>query len=180
MTTRAALLGCLILSIASTVSAVELEVGDAAPLFTAKTHAGEPFDLASRKGQWTVLFFYPKADTPGCTAQVGAYRDGIGKIRAEGAEVFGISTDEVEDQASFHAGQDLTFTLLSDPEGAVVEKYGSKMPIVTRSKRWTFIIDPELKIRHIEHDVDPQQDAGRVAAEIARLKREGARPAPAQ
>ncbi len=180
MIKRAAVLGCLsLLAISSASAASELKVGDDAPLFTAKTHTGDTFDLASRKGQWTVLFFYPKAGTPGCTAQVGAFRDGIDKIRAEGAEVYGISTDYVESQSSFHEEEHLTFTLLADPDGTVVEKYGTKMPIVTVSRRWTFIIDPALKIRQVEHDVDPERDAERVAAEIGRLKSIAA-PPPAQ
>lgn len=179
MTRLALAVGCLTFLLVSIASAApELKPGDDAPLFTARTHSGDTFDLASRKGQWTVLFFYPKAGTPGCTKQVCAFRDGVEKIRAEGAEVYGISTDSVEDQANFHNEHHLSFTLLADPDGTVVEKYGTKMPILTRSKRWTFIIDPSLKIRQVEHDVDPELDAQRVAAEIARLKSTNA-PAPA-
>ncbi len=155
---------------ASTVHAVELKAGDAAPLFTAKTHDGGDFSLADRKGKWTVLFFYPKANTPGCTKQACAFRDGIEAIRGEGAEVYGISTDTVEDQAAFHKEHNLSFTLLADPEGTVTKAYGAKMPVLTVAKRWTFIIDPSLTIRQVEHDVDPAQDAPRVAAEIKRLK----------
>jgi len=151
-------------------AAPELKPGDAAPLFTAKTQSGEVFDLASRKGRWTVLFFYPKAGTPGCTKQVCAFRDSVKTIRGEGAEVYGISADTVEDQAAFHQEHQLAFTLLADPDGTVIEAYGAKMPILNMSKRWRFIIDPELTIRQVEHDVDPAADAQRVAKEIARLK----------
>jgi len=151
-------------------AADELQAGQAAPLFTAKTQDGADFDLASRKGQWTVLYFYPKAGTPGCTKQACAFRDNLALIRDEGAEVYGISTDTVESQAAFHKEEQLGFTLLADPDGVVTEKYGAKMPLVTYAKRWTFIIDPALTIRQIQRDVDPSQDARRVAAEIARLK----------
>jgi peroxiredoxin Q/BCP len=154
----------------ATHAAAELKAGDPAPRFTAKTQAGGEFSLESRRGTWTVLYFYPKAGTPGCTKQASAYRDSIETIRAEGAEVYGISTDYVEDQAAFHAEQQLTFPLLADPEGKVTEAYGAKMPLLTVSKRWTFIIDPTLTIRQVQHDVDPEMDAQRVAAEIARLK----------
>jgi len=160
--------------LAAPAGAVELKAGDAAPLFTAKSHDGAEFDLASRKGQWTVLFFYPKADTPGCTAQACAFRDSIKVIRAEGAEVYGISTDTVESQAAFHEKHRLAFPLLADPDGAVTKAYGAKMPVMTMSKRWTFLIDPTLTIRQVERDVDPAMDAQRVAGEIARLKGEGA------
>jgi peroxiredoxin Q/BCP len=155
----------------TTPAAAELGEGDPAPLFTAKTQNGGEFSLESRRGKWTVLYFYPKAGTPGCTKQANAFRDSIESIRAEDAEVYGISTDDVADQAAFHTEQQLTFTLLADPEGTVTETYGAKMPLLTMSKRWTFIIDPTLTIRQVEHDVDPTMDAQRVAAEIARLKR---------
>jgi peroxiredoxin Q/BCP len=162
----------LLFSLVATAAAAapELKPGDDAPRFTAKTHTGETFDLAARQGQWTVLYFYPRSGTPGCTAQAGAFRDNLDAIRAQGAEVYGVSTDEVEAQAEFHDDEHLTFTLLADPDGKVVEAYGTKVPILTMSRRWTFIIDPQLKIRHVEHDVEPALDAQRVAAEIARLK----------
>jgi peroxiredoxin Q/BCP len=157
----------------ASVDAKEIAAGDPAPLFKAKMQDGTDFDLAARKGKWTVLYFYPKAGTPGCTKQACAFRDGIDRIRAEGAEVYGISTDTVEDQAAFYQDQHLTFPLLADPEGTVTNAYGAKMPLLTMSKRWTFIIDPTLTIRQVQHDVDPTQDAARVAAEIARLKAAG-------
>lgn len=148
----------------------ELKIDQMAPIFATKTHDGKDFDLSSRKGQWTVLFFYPKAGTPGCTKQVCAFRDSIKKIHAQGAEVFGISADTVEDQANFHKKHHLAFTLLADPEAKVVEQYGTKMPMMKMSKRWTFIIDPELKVREIAKDVDPVLDAARVAQQIEKLK----------
>ena len=166
-----------VMLLVSSALAVDLKPGDPAPLFTAKTQDGGEFRLQDRKGQWTVLYFYPKAGTPGCTKQACAFRDGIAAIRAEGADVFGISTDTVESQAEFHKDEHLSFTLLADPDGAVTNAYGAKMPILTMSRRWTFIIDPTLTIRQVQHDVDPAEDARRVATEIARLKG-GAAPQP--
>lgn len=148
----------------------EVKLGDAAPLFQVKTHEGKPFELASRKGQWTVLFFYPKAGTPGCTKQACAFRDSVDKIRAQGAEVFGISADSVKDQAAFHAEHKLKYTLLADEDYRAINSYGSKYPVVKMSKRWTFIIDPELKIRSVRKDVDPVLDAKNVSEELARLQ----------
>lgn len=69
----------------------ELKVGDAAPEVKLQTDEGKPFDLAQRKGQWTVLYFYPKAETPGCTKQACAFRDSISKIHELKAEVYGVS-----------------------------------------------------------------------------------------
>jgi len=151
--------------------AAELKVMDAAPTFQAKIHDGSAFDLASRKGAWTVLYFYPKADTPGCTKQACAFRDNIKKIRDQGAEVYGVSADTVSEQAAFHKKHSLNFPLIADAEGKVVELYGSKMPLMKMSKRWTFILDPELKVRAIEKDVDPAFDSQRVANQIAELKK---------
>ncbi|MCC7440667.1 MAG: peroxiredoxin [Bdellovibrionales bacterium] len=167
----ALLAGLLSLSISPAALATELTPGDAAPAITAKTQSGEDFDLASRKGKWTVLFFYPKAGTPGCTKQACAFRDSVKKIRDQGADVYGISSDDVEDQAKFHAEHKLTFTLLADPDGTAVRAYGAKMPILNLSKRWTFIIDPELKIRQVDRDVDPALDAQKVADSLALLRK---------
>ncbi len=165
--------------LAAAAGAAELEAGQPAPRFTAKTQDGTDFDLANRTGQWTVLYFFPKAGTPGCTKEASAFRDNIALIRDQGADVFGISTDTVESQAAFHKEQQLVFTLLADPDGVVTEQYGAKMPILTMAKRWTFIIDPTLTIRLVERDVDPAMDAQRVAGEIAHLKDASATPAAA-
>ncbi|MBC7371215.1 MAG: peroxiredoxin, partial [Bdellovibrionaceae bacterium] len=92
------ILSCAIFGFTSGAMA-ELKVNEAAPVFTAKTQENKDFDLNSRKGKWTVLYFYPKAGTPGCTKQACAFRDNIKKIRAQGADVVGISADTVAEQA---------------------------------------------------------------------------------
>lgn len=150
--------------------AAELKPGDAAPQFKLSTQAGKDFDLVSRKGKWSVLYFYPKADTPGCTKQACAFRDSINAIREQGAEVYGISVNSVSEQKQFHDKHNLNFELLADQEAKVTELYGAKMPMVKMSKRWTFILDPELKVRAIEKDVDPVKDAQRVAEKLKSLK----------
>jgi len=153
--------------------AARVSVGDAAPVFQLKTHENKDFDLKSRAGQWTVLYFYPKANTPGCTKEACAFRDNIEKIRSQGADVVGISTDTVEKQAAFHKEHRLNFVLLADVDAAVTKLYGAKMPLLDISRRWTFVIDPDLKIRGIEKDVDPVKDAERVATQIQELKKRG-------
>ncbi|MBU1432049.1 peroxiredoxin, partial [Myxococcota bacterium] len=148
------LLGC--------ASAQPPKLGTPAPLFTAQTHDGKPFDLKAREGgPWTVLFFYPKAHTPGCTKQVCAYRDAHKIIEAQGAQVFGISADTVKTQAEFHAEHGLNFPLIADPDAKVIKAFGATMPMVSLAKRWTFILDPALTIRWVEQDVDPMLDAKR-------------------
>lgn len=160
-----------LLTLMGLAHAEKVSVGQQAPLFTLHAQDGSTLDLASRQGKgWTVLYFYPKAGTPGCTTQACAFRDAIKVIRNENADVFGISTDDVEDLQKFHKEHQLTFTLLSDPDAKVTEAYGVKMPIVTVAKRWTFILDPSLVIRQIDDDVDPAMDAMRVAKELQKLQ----------
>ncbi|MEK6555067.1 MAG: peroxiredoxin [Bdellovibrionota bacterium] len=145
-------------------------LGGKAPDFVAKTHEGQDFKLADRAGQWTVLYFYPKAETPGCTKQACAFRDSIKVIRALNADVFGISADTVKEQAAFHKNHNLTFTLIADPDAKIIEQYGVKMPMMKMAKRSTFILDPDLKIAKIFVGVDPVKDAGNVAKELKKLQ----------
>lgn len=148
-----------------------LQAGKPAPRFQLPAHDGNQIDLGARQGQgWTVLYFYPKAGTPGCTTQACAFRDAIKLIRAQNAEVYGISTDEVKDLLAFHQQHKLSFTLLSDADAKVSEAYGVKMPLLSMAKRWTFIIDPNLTIRRIDDDVDPALDAKRVAEALKQLQ----------
>jgi thioredoxin-dependent peroxiredoxin len=149
----------------------DLKVGDPAPGINLKTDEGTDFDLHSRKGQWTVLYFYPKAETPGCTKQACAFRDSISQIRMLGAELFGVSSDGLEALKKFKANHNLNFTLLADPGLDAIKRYGTKMPLLRMSRRWTFIIDPDLRIRAIEKDVDPVLDAKRVAEMLEELKK---------
>jgi thioredoxin-dependent peroxiredoxin len=150
--------------------ASELKPGDPAPGFKLKTDSGVDFDLQMRKGQWTVLYFYPKADTPGCTKQACAFRDNISQIRKLGAEIYGVSADDVEAVKNFKKKHGLNFVLLADPKLEAINAYGTKMPVMSMSKRWTFIVDPELRIRAIEKDVDPVLDAERTAAMLKDLQ----------
>lgn len=159
------------LLISLTAFGSELRVGDPAKPFKLLTQEGKPFDLMSRKGMWTVLYFFPKAETPGCTKQACSFRDNIKKIRSLKAEVFGISTNSVKDQADFAKAHALNFTLLADEKGEVTTDYGSKLPLLNMSKRWTFIIGPDLTILDIAKDVDPITDAERVANKISELQK---------
>lgn len=151
-----------------------LAVGQKAPSFQLKNQEGEAVSLASRAGKgWTVLYFYPKAGTPGCTTQACAFRDTIQKIRDQNAEVYGVSTDDIAALADFHKKHRLNFPLLSDTDAAVTEAYGVKVPVMKMAKRWSFIIDPELIIRDINDDVDPALDAAIVAERLKKLKGAG-------
>ncbi len=150
--------------------AADLKVGDVAPTFKVKSDDGKEFDLETRKKTWTVLYFYPKAETPGCTKQACAFSDNVAKIREYGAEVYGVSSDGVEALKKFKDNHKLKFTLLADPEMKAINAYGTKMPVVGMSKRWTFIISPDLKIAAIDRDVDPVKDWEHVASKLQELK----------
>ncbi len=101
-----------------------LEKGTLAPKFTLTADNGEAVSLSDFRGQRVVLYFYPKADTPGCTKQACAVRDAYPKIEAEGATVIGISPDDPEALVKFREKYELPFILLSDPDHEVAEAYG--------------------------------------------------------
>ena len=140
-----------------------LDVGQKAPLFRAKNQEGVEFDLKQNEGKtWTILYFYPKAGTAGCTEQAGKFQSLLQEIESKGAKVYGVSTDSVKELDAFQKKYQLTFNLLSDEGGLISSLYGTKMHLVTYSNRHTFIIDPTLTIRHIDRDVNPALDAKKV------------------
>lgn len=153
----------------SFVAHAKINVGDKASMFKLQTHEGKTFDLSERRGKWTVLYFFPKADTPGCTKQACAFRDSIKVIRDLGADVFGVSTDDVTSMSAFHKKHALNFVLLSDVNSEVSKLYDTKMPLIGISHRYTFLIDPNLVIRDINKNVDPVTNAKDVAAKIKSL-----------
>jgi peroxiredoxin Q/BCP len=158
-------------------ASTSLKVGDEAPAFSLADQDGKAFSLVDRKGKgWTVLYFYPKADTPGCTKQACAFRDSIKQIREQSAEIYGVSVDSVADQKKFHEKHKINFPLLCDEKGEVAEKFGVKMPVIGIAKRWTFVIDPDLKIRNIDKDVDPAMDAKKTAKLLETLQATPASP----
>jgi thioredoxin-dependent peroxiredoxin len=167
---RHLLLGVSIFFSALIVQA-KIETGSIAPEFEIKTHDGAAFRLADRKNRWTVLYFYPKADTPGCTKQACAFRDSIDLVRKQNADVFGISVNTVEEQKAFHKKYHLNFTLLADADAKIATKYGAKRPDAELAQRWTYIIDPDLRIRSIEKDVDPVMDAQATALKLKELQK---------
>ncbi|MBX9840142.1 MAG: peroxiredoxin [Silvanigrellaceae bacterium] len=148
-----------------------IEVGSPAPLFSLKNQNGKIISLEENKGKtWTVVYFYPKAGTPGCTTQACAFRDSIKVITKEGAVVYGISTDSVSSIKGFYEKHHLNFDLLSDEDGKISVAYGTKMPILTMSKRVTFIVDEKLIIRSVDENVDPAFDAKKVAEKIKQFQ----------
>lgn len=124
--------------------------------------------LSDWNGKWVVLYFYPKDETSGCTAEACAFRDQNEKILARGAEVVGISKDSPESHAKFIAHHDLPFTLLSDPDSIAIKAYDAYSPLMT--KRKTFIISPEGEIVKEYQKVTPAEHATQIIADLDALQ----------
>jgi peroxiredoxin Q/BCP len=132
-----------------------IKIGQKAPDFTLLNDAGEKIKLSDLKGKKVVLYFYPKDDTPGCTKEACAFRDGIDEIEDRGAIVLGVSVDSVESHKKFKNKYELNFPLLADTDKKVVEAYGVWKEKSMYGKtymgieRTTVIIDKQGKISHI-------------------------------
>lgn len=129
-----------------------IEVGEKAPAFTLTADDGKKVKLADLKGKPVVLYFYPEDDTPGCTREACAFRDRKDEIRKLGAQIYGISPDDVASHEKFRDKYKLNFPLLADPDHAVAEKfgawreknmYGKKSMGIQRS---TFLIDADGRV----------------------------------
>jgi thioredoxin-dependent peroxiredoxin len=145
-----------------------LKEGDQAPDIELLTDSGEPFRLADLKGQRVVLYFYPKADTPGCTIEACEFRDDIRKFAGKGAAVVGVSPDKPAAQAKFKTKYDLPFSLLADENKAAAEAYGVWKEKnmygkkVMGIERTTFVIGPDGKIEKIYGKVKAKGHAAEV------------------
>jgi peroxiredoxin Q/BCP len=140
-----------------------LSEGDKAPSFTLPDQNGEKVKLSDLRGETVVLYFYPKANTSGCTTQACGVRDRRADYEAAGARVLGISPDEVKDIDKFAGKHDLGFTLLADSDHAVAEKYGTWVEKSMYGRKYmgvqraTFIIDPKGKIAKVFPKVQPKK-----------------------
>ncbi|CAB4865283.1 MAG: thioredoxin-dependent thiol peroxidase [Actinobacteria bacterium] len=152
-----------------------LEVGTKAPDFTLPNQADEPVKLSSLKGSPVVLYFYPKADTPGCTTQACGIRDNEAEYRKAGATVLGVSPDKPAKIAKFDVKHSLGFTLLGDEDHAVCEKYGVWVEKSMYGKQYmgvqraTFVIDAAGKIAHVIPKVSPKTHDELVLKALAEL-----------
>lgn len=149
-----------------------LKINEIAPDFSLPNQNNEIRTLSSFKGQWVVLYFYPKDDTPGCTVQACSYRDNMSAFEKRGIKVFGISKDDVKSHQKFEAKFELNFELLADDQHVVLNAYdvwkeknmyGKKVMGVART---TFVVNPEGKIAAIFEKVKPEEDVEKVLAVI--------------
>ena len=152
-----------------------LETGTKAPNFTLPDQHGEPLKLASLKGSPVVLYFYPRADTPGCTTQACGVRDRRSEYKAAGATVLGVSPDKPEKLAKFDDKHDLGFTLLGDEDHSVAEAYGVWVEKSMYGKKYmgiqraTFVIDAKGVIATVIPKVSPKTHDDVVLSALAEL-----------
>jgi peroxiredoxin Q/BCP len=152
-----------------------IAVGERAPDFTLPDQDGEPVTLSELAGRPVVLYFYPKADTPGCTTQACGVRDHLHAYEQTGAVVLGVSPDPVGAVKKFHDKQGLNFTLLADADHAVCDRYGVwvEKSMYGRTywgaQRSTFVIDSEGTVATVFPKVSPKTHDEVVLAALAEL-----------
>ena len=158
---------------ASLVSAQPIKVGAIAPDFTLIDQDNKPQTLSRMRGQWVVMYFYPKDETPGCTIEACNFRDNILSLRVKKAVVWGISVDNTKSHAEFSENHKLPFTLLADVGGKVAKQYGSllNMIIFKIAKRHSFIIDPNGKIAKIYRNVSPKSHVAEILKDLETLQK---------
>lgn len=167
--------------------AMDLKIGDPAPVIDTKDDQGKGWRSADHYGKnWVVVYFYPGDFTPGCTAQANAFRDAMNKLSDQGVEVVGVSGDSIKTHDLFKKAQKLNFTLLSDEEGAVAKLFGvpagkgakvkakdaDGQPIeferAATLARWTFVVGKDGMIAYKNTKVTPADDAKKIAEFIAK------------
>lgn len=150
-----------------------LQVGDLAPDFITTTETGEQLSLASLRGHRVVLYFYPKDDTSGCTAQACGFRDQYLDIAERNAVVLGVSPDSAASHQKFKTKYNLPFTLLVDADHAIATAYGVWQERAMYGKKYMgivrshFIIDAEGRIADIQFKVSPADSVTRALASLA-------------
>lgn len=144
-------------------------VGQIAPTFTLPSQDGSQISLASFRGKWVVLYFYPKDMTSGCTIEAHNFQRDLAKYEADNAVILGVSVDTPDSHRKFCTKEGLTFRLLADPEHKVVDDYGSlgNFMGIKIANRNTFLIDPEGKITEVWTKVNPSSHSADVLAALA-------------
>ncbi len=147
---------------------IELTEGQKAPDFNAKDQNGKILNLSDFSGKDIILYFYPKDDTPGCTAEACSFRDNYQSLMNEGFEVLGVSTDDEKSHQKFIAKYNLPFPLIADTDKKIVEAYGVWVEKNMYGKKYmgvarkTFIIDKKGNIHKIIDKVDTKNSSGQV------------------
>jgi peroxiredoxin Q/BCP len=166
-----ALIIALLTAAAPALAGDSPDVGSPAPDFRLQDQNGDWHALADYRGQWLAVYFYPKDDTPGCTTEACNFRDNIYAFRAIGANVVGVSLDDVASHRDFAEKHRLPFILLADTDGEMARAYGvlRDWKLVQIAARESFIVNPDgIIVKHYE-DVDPDTHTDEVLAELERL-----------
>jgi peroxiredoxin Q/BCP len=160
-------------SFSQLVLAGPLKIGDLAPSFQLSDQHGEMIRLNQYQGQWVVLYFYPKDDTPGCTKEACSFRDNINHLINQQAVILGVSIDSIESHQAFATKFDLPFSLLADKDATVSKNYDAVLTLgfMKLAKRHSFIIDPNGKIAKIYRDVDPDEHVQQVLEDLKSLQK---------
>ena len=152
-----------------------LNVGDLAPNFSTEAVAGDqtiPVHLVDYRGRRIVLYFYPKDNTPGCTREACAFRDGYAKLENWGIVVFGCSVDSADAHRAFAKKYRLPFPLLLDPDKKIAKAYGADngIPILGLDKRITYVIGEDGRIAAVYPQVDPATHANQIIRDLGANK----------
>ena len=145
--------------------------GDTAPDFRLVDQNGTIRSLSDFSGQWVVLYFYPKDDTPGCTKEACSFRDDLTTLEKLGAKVVGVSVDDSDSHSKFASKYHLPFPLLADADGKVAESYGAltNLLLLKIAKRYTFLIDPKGKIAKVYLSVDTSRHSQEIVDDLKKL-----------
>ena len=164
--------GMLLMVLFFGAQADDLKPGDPAPAFELRDQHGKMHHLSDYQGQWLVLYFYPKDDTPGCTSEACEFRDDFMTLQGMDVRLLGVSLDDVKSHKEFAEKYHLPFPLLSDRTGEVARVYGSlwKLGPIRFARRHTFIIDPQGELAKIYRSVAPKTHSDQVIGDLDNLR----------
>jgi peroxiredoxin len=149
-----------------------INLGSPAPDFVAMTTQGHSFRLSEQRGKIVVLYFFPKAFTPGCTAQTSQFRDAYPELKAMGVEVVGISADDDKVQCDFASSIRVEFPMIGDSERKIIDAYDASWPIFRLAQRVTYVVDGEGILRHcFHHELRISHHKREVLAAVMQLSR---------
>jgi peroxiredoxin Q/BCP len=153
-----------------------LEVGDKAPEVAAKDADGNDVSLSDLQGRWVLVYFYPKDDTPGCTAEACSLNDSLDDLSECGADVIGVSTQGDASHTKFRTKYGLKFALAADTDGAISKAYGAHKSLgpLSMAARISYLVGPDGMIAHVWPQVSPGKHAEEVLETVKRLSQEKA------
>jgi len=161
----------LTLLVAGSALAADMpSAGSNAPDFTLQSQEGQTVNLKDFRGQWVVLYFYPKDMTQGCTIEAHNFQRDLAQYTAKKAVIVGVSADSIDSHQQFCTKESLTFRLLADPEKKTVAAYGSLSANGAYAARNTFLVDPQGVIRKVYTGVKPNVHSEEVLAALGELQ----------